>query len=193
MLSSENQKALEKVSNLLGISPRKMYALINFESGFNPNAENPYSHAKGLIQFTRGTAQNLGYKDQFDLVKKHPTIKSQLLTPVYNYLKAFRPFYGDQSFFMSVFYPKYRTGSIYRPFPDYVQKVNPGIKTPNDYIKKIYLHSGLTYLPPALILIGAGIALFTYLKKGVSHGSKKNQGKQSAGQKASNAGTGKPE
>lgn len=176
MLSPENQKALNEVSAKLGISPRKLYALINFESGFNPKAENPYTHAKGLIQFMPDTARGLGFIDQYDLVNKYPTIASQLRTPVYNYLKRYKPFTGDQSLFMSVFYPAARQWPSYRQFPDYVKKVNPGINTPADYVRKIYLHSGLTYIPPVLILGITGIVLYYYFKhkkKGDIYGSKK--------------------
>lgn len=48
----------------VGLNPDWLAAVVSFESGFNPAAENPRSHASGLIQFMpgeRGSATLLGY------------------------------------------------------------------------------------------------------------------------------------
>ena len=165
-LSPRNEKALNEVSARLGISSRKLWALIQFESRFNPFIKNPYSSARGLIQFTDSTAQRLGYKNSYDLVTRHPSIESQLRTPVYNYLKQFKPFPTDQALFMSVFYPKARYWPSFKLFPYQVRKVNPGINTPADYVRKVYRRTNLTYFPPILFLLGIGAILYITYKRG---------------------------
>lgn len=136
MIFPEDLQTLNNTAARLGVAYQDLYNLIKFESGFNPQAKNPNSSARGLIQFIDSTAKSLGYKDSADLVSKHPTISSQLPV-VEQYLKQFAPFSGKQSLYMSVFYPKYRNVSPDTPFPENVQKVNPGIKTPQDYMDKI--------------------------------------------------------
>ena len=176
-LNSSDKATLETIARKLGLSPKKLYLLINFESRFNPNAKNPHSSARGLIQFIDSTSQRLGYKNSLDLVQKNPTIKNQLEGPVYEYLKWYKPYLTDQSLFMAVFYPKARKWSKFRQFPDHVKKVNPGINTPADYIKKVYAASGLTYGVPAIILLSiGGILFFTFKRKGVFNASKKEGG-----------------
>lgn len=125
------------------------------------------------------TARDLGYKDENDLIHKHPTIKSQLETPVYNYLKIYKPFFGDQSLFMSVFYPKARYWPFFFRFPKRVRRDNPGIVTVGDYMKKVYRRSKLTYIPPLLILIGITGAIYYYTRRVVKHGKKIEQGRES--------------
>lgn len=130
-------KALQEVSASLGIDPMDLYNLIKFESNWNPQAKNPNSSARGLIQFTDKTAQSLGYKDSLDLVTKNKSIESQLYFPVLQYLSKFKPFPTKQSLYMSVFYPVARNWPLNKEFPDTVKKVNPGIVTVADYINKI--------------------------------------------------------
>lgn len=183
-LSPANQKALDNTARRLGIPSRRLYALISFESNFNPKILNPITKAAGLIQFMPKTAASMGYKNQYDLILKHPTIKSQLETPVYNYLKKYKPFTGDQSLFMAVFYPKARTWPSFKRFPDYVRKVNPGINTPGDYTKLVYRKAKLTYLPPLLILVGLGTAIYyTIIKKGGRYAAKKTSTQSKPGGK----------
>lgn len=136
-MTEKTLKALQEVSASLGIDPNDLYKLIDFESKWNPQAKNPYSSARGLIQFTDKTAQSLGYKDSLDLVTKNNSIESQLYFPVLQYLSQFKPFPTKQSLYLSVFYPKARTWSLNTEFPDTVKKVNPGIVTVADYINKI--------------------------------------------------------
>lgn len=173
-LNAIDRGALIRVSSSLGIPPKKLYILIQFESKWNPQALNKISGARGLIQFMPKTARSMGYSNSLDLVRKHPTIKSQLEGPVYDYLKQYKPYKGDQSLFFAVFYPKARSWPIYKSFPKYVQDVNPGIRTPADYMRKVYRASNLTFLPPFLILIGVGTILYityTKKKKGGTHGT----------------------
>jgi len=137
MIEKNIAKALQEVSASLGIDPMDLYNLIKFESNWNPQAKNPNSSARGLIQFTDKTAQSLGYKDSLDLVTKNKSIESQLYFPVLQYLSKFKPFPTKQSLYMSVFYPVARNWPLSKEFPDTVKKVNPGIVTVADYINKI--------------------------------------------------------
>lgn len=146
--TSTDLEALKEVARKLGVIPSWLYAQINFESAgtWDPQIKNPNSSARGLIQFLNSTAINLGYKDSLDLVLKHPTIKSQLEGPIYQYYKKFMPFNSMQSFFLSVFLPKYRNSSpdtvIYADEPTRQQSfrtANPGIKTVGDYTEKLML------------------------------------------------------
>lgn len=136
-LSKRNLKALQDISKLLEVNPSWLYQLISFESGWKPNIKNPYSSAKGLIQFIDKTAQELGYKNSQELIDINPTIEQQLRSPVYHYLKKYAPFPTKQSLYMAVFYPKARTWNIDTPLPDFIQKVNPGIDTVRSYIDKV--------------------------------------------------------
>jgi len=136
MITPSNLNLLNDIAIRLGIPYENLYNLIKFESGFNPLIKNPNSSARGLIQFIDSTAQSLGFKDSLDLVTKNPTIQQQLPI-VQKYLEQFYPFDGKQSLYLSVFYPKYRNVEPDTPFPENVQRVNPGIKTPADYIRKV--------------------------------------------------------
>jgi hypothetical protein len=137
MLSAKENQALNTIAADLGTTPAALSALINFESGFNPKAKNPYSSARGLIQFTDQTARGLGFRDSLDLVTRFSTIEKQLVL-VHKYLKKYAPFRDDQALFMAVFYPAARDWPISREFPDFVQAVNPGIKTVLDYVNRVY-------------------------------------------------------
>lgn len=141
-LSSEVQSKIVEISAGLGINPDDLTKLINFESGFNPQAKNPYSSARGLIQFIDSTAQDLGFADSLDLVTQHPTIIDQLQI-VYEYLSRFYPFKNQQDLYMSVFYPKYRKVDPETVFPDSIQSVNPGIVTVQDYVDLVNRRGGL--------------------------------------------------
>lgn len=159
---------LSEVAKKLGVPPDWLYAQINFESGgtWDPKIKNPNSSARGLIQFMNATAVNMGYKDSLDLVENNPTISSQLKGPVFEYYKKFMPFPNAQSFFLSVFLPKYRNSSpdtiIYdgdlnrqKKFRD----ANPGIMTVGDYTEKLMLKF-LKGKKPTLPEAGKTIARF---------------------------------
>ncbi len=155
-LSPADSSALKAVAASLGVSPTSLEGLIMFESGGNPSIKNPYSSARGLIQFTDATAKGLGYTDSLDLVTKNPTFAGQLRGPVLKYLKSHAPFQNDQALFMAVFLPSYKNKPAGTPFPDSVLAVNPGIKTPLDYMNKVY---GKIRNMPTLAAGGGGLAL----------------------------------
>lgn len=185
MKPTENDlKVLAEVAQKLGVPSQWLFAQINFESAgtWDPKIKNPNSSARGLIQFMNSTAINMGYKDSLDLVEKNPTISSQLRGPVYEYYKKFMPFPNSQSFFLSVFLPKYRNASpdtvIFKDEPTRqksFQSANPGIKTVGDYTEKLmlkFLKGKKTTLPEAgkiftKLIFGAAVltGIFILIKK----------------------------
>ena len=152
-LSATENSALDTVAADLGVSADSLYKLINFESGWNPAARNPITGATGLIQWENATARDLGYNDAADLLSQNPDRVSQL-NVVYQYLAPYKPFANDQSLTMAVFYPAYRNVSPDTQFPADVQRDNPDIKTPLDYMQFVF---GKNYIPP--LAIAAGIAI----------------------------------
>jgi len=156
------ESALNDVSRSLGVPSDWLKKLIQFESGFNPLAKNPYSSAAGLIQFTDSTARSLGYGSSKELVLAHPTAESQLRGPVLKYLSQFVPFNSKQSLYLSVFYPKFRNSPLDTIFPDSVKAVNPGITYVGDYVakvekKKFGNYSAIGFFVP---IVAAVIAVF---------------------------------
>jgi len=156
---------INSLADDLGVPESWLHRLIDFESRFNPQAKNPRSSARGLIQFTNDTARGLGFADSAEIVAAYPGVEEQLAGPVKKYLSRFKPFPTEQSLFMAVFYPAARYWPANKAFPDNVQAVNPGIFTPADYMRKVYFRAGLNYIPSiALFIIGIiGIYL---LRKG---------------------------
>jgi len=172
-LSATEQLALINTALQLGINPDDLYALIDFESRWNPVAKNPDSSARGLIQFIDSTAKDLGYENSLDLVTKNPTIETQLKGPVYEYLKQWIPYTGKQSLYMAVFYPTARTWPPEKEFPEWVQNNNPGIDTVQSYMDKVKPFELTENKPSNLLLSGAvalvGLGLFfiySFSKKG---------------------------
>lgn len=164
MISSESKQRIIEISAALGINYNDLIKLIDFESGFNPQAKNPYSSARGLIQFTDQSAQGLGFLNSIELVTQHPTVEDQLQI-VGEYLSQYYPFTNQQDLYMSVFYPAYRKVHPLTNFPQSIQNVNPGIVTVQDYIDKVNGKKKSQYM----FLIAAGVAgwfLYKYLKKG---------------------------
>lgn len=150
----------------LGIAPADLNALINFESNYNPKAANPNSTAKGLLQFTSGTARDLGYTDSSDLIAKNPTFSSQIKNAVIPYLSKYAPFPTQQSLYMSVFYPAARNWQPEQLFPVNVQLLNPGIKTVKDYVSKVNNKKIMPLiLPYSILLVLSLIFLFTRREK----------------------------
>lgn len=136
-IEPSNEERLSKVSEELGVNPEWVSSAIQFESKWDPNATNPLSGAKGLIQFTNTTAKEMGYENAEDLAKKHPTIESQISGPVKDYLKKKGPFKDERDFYLSIFYPAGRNLPDDTKLPDNVRKLNPGINTVGDYAKMI--------------------------------------------------------
>lgn len=93
---------VKEVSDSLEIDPNWLMAVMQMESGLDPQAVNPYSDATGLIQFMPKTAQDLGTSidelrdmsaiEQLDYVKKY-------LQPYSHKMLKFRDVY------MAVFFP----------------------------------------------------------------------------------------
>lgn len=163
-LSSQEDAVLKVTASRLGVNPDDLYKLINFESGWRPAAANPYSSAKGLIQFTDKTARSLGYSDSANLVDFNPTRIDQLPL-VEKYLSQFKPFSGKQSLYLAVFYPAARNWLPGKLFPEAVRKVNPGINTPGDYVKKV--EGGKTTIAAAAIAATLGLFFLMYFRKGL--------------------------
>ena len=181
LLSPAEERALREVSASLGVQRDWLYALINFESGFNPGATNKITGARGLIQFLPSTAQSLGYaagaagNAADTLVAKNPNIESQLRFPVLSYLTPFKPFPTDYSLFMAVFYPKARGWSPATPFPDSVRAANPGLTCPRDYVDLVYRHAKMQRVAATgsgfflLTVAVAAIYLYHKRRKGTLH------------------------
>src|SRR5271157_3037002 len=108
--------------------------VISFESSWNPLALNPVSGAMGLIQFTDSTARSMGYESAFDLVSKYPDADSQLMGPVFDYLKGESPFSSEQDFYMSIFLPSLRSVAPDTLITGLAAEQNVTIQTVQDYI-----------------------------------------------------------
>lgn len=150
-----DEVALNHVAAELGIPVDSLNKLIDFESRWNPAAENPTTGAKGLIQFMDTTARSLGYDNAADLAEKEPTRVDQLMGPVLTYLQRYAPYETDQALYMAVFYPEARKWTPDREFPEHVQAANPPIRTVGDYVKLV---EGKFRITGAAILIAAAIA-----------------------------------
>jgi hypothetical protein len=159
---------LKQVSANLGIDPSWLNNLIEFESGWNPAARNELSGARGLIQFTHTTARNLGFQDADDLVAKYPDAEGQLLSPVYRYLSKMKPYPTKQSLYMAVFYPAARNWAPDTAFSPTIQKLNPGIVTVADYVRKVEIIPMVKTAAIVAIILIAGILLIKPLSKELS-------------------------
>lgn len=148
-LSPSDVTALREVAADLKVNASSLLNLIRFETAgtFDPKIKNPNSSARGLIQFMNLTAKGLGYADSLSLVEANPTFEKQIRGPVKKFLsdrlKNYDPPHNDQRLFMAVFYPAYMGAPTNKAFPDSVQRANPGIKTPGDYISKLYAKAGI--------------------------------------------------
>ena len=137
-LTDPEYQALMVCSRAINANPRDLRALIEFESGWKPDATNPRSGARGLIQFMHATARGLHYDNADQIVRLHPTCESQLLGPVIRHFRSIASEHVSfQKLCMAVFYPVARTWPENKEFPLQVQKVNPGIRTVRDYLDKV--------------------------------------------------------
>lgn len=168
--TAADSAAIDRAALLLGIKPLFLHRIIKAESNYNPQAANPFSTAKGLIQFTDGTARTLGYSTSAALVSSLPSIPSQVEKAVYPYLRKYAPFQSQADLYLSVFYPPARKWPLFKKFPDFVRKVNPGINTPADYFFRVAksIASPLTPFVPFAILG----AVFVFALSGQTHGRK---------------------
>jgi hypothetical protein len=151
-LNDSQAAALVETAAAIRTEPLWLWEVINFESRHNPQASNPRSSAKGLVQFMDKTAVGLGYASSQDLVNKNPTYEGQMRGPVKAHFKSLGgSFTTRQALFMAVFMPVARTVSadttmrqIYEQNPKdlggltaYEKKFvpqNPGILTVQDYV-----------------------------------------------------------
>jgi len=156
-INSRESDLLDLTAIQLQVDPDDLYRLIDFESGWNPLAKNPNSTARGLIQFVDSTSRKLGYSDSSELVQLNPTITDQLPI-VKNYLMGFKPFYGKQSLYMSVFYPAARSWQTGKKFPESVRIANPGIDTVGDYMNKVDKKNN--NFPASTVVLVAAIFFF---------------------------------
>jgi len=166
ILSSQENAVLRSISVSLGVPRDSLYNLIYFESRFDPRARNAITGARGLIQFMPKTARAMGFSSADALVAQYPDVISQLNGPVFQYLRDRAPFSGsEQDLYMSVFYPAARSWSPWRAFPDSVQRSNPGVITPGDYIRKVRFSVGLKYAPAAGVVLLVLVGVMYYLTK----------------------------
>lgn len=140
--SGTDEEAFDTLASELGVPPQWIKNVVSFESGGDPSARNPYSGARGVIQFMPSTARNIGYKNADDLVEKHPTIASQLMGPVRTYFKQFDPPKSERELYLQVFYPAGVDQSDDTVLPARVRKQNPGINTIGDYWRKLKSNAG---------------------------------------------------
>lgn len=153
---------ITEASNRLGVTPSALWAVIQFESKHDPHARNPYTNAVGLIQFMDSASQDLGYKDKEDLYQNNQTYEKQL-NQVVNWFERYGPYKDSGDLYLQVFYPAARNWDRQKAFPAHVQKVNPGIKTPQDYIDKverIRQGSPVKNISGLLLILGAGLAMY---------------------------------
>lgn len=136
-MAGSDIEALQETAGRLGIPPEWLAASINHESRWSPTISNPTSTARGLIQFIDPTAVDLGYTSSLDLVTKNPTIREQLVGPVYEYLSKYGPFKSQKEFALAIFAPTYRQDDLNTVFSAKIRKANPGIVTVGDYWAKV--------------------------------------------------------
>jgi len=123
---------MQEVADRLGVPVQWLMNLIAFESGFNPRAANPNSTAKGIMQWVDARAQDMGYATSQALIDANPTFMDQL-SILERDLSRYKPFPDKQSFYMAVFYPAARYWDPDHEFPEHIQDLNSGIRTPADY------------------------------------------------------------
>ena len=141
ILLKEEMVAIDKVAVILGIQKSWLVGLIQNESSFDPNARNKTTNAFGLLQWTPPTMNEFFGVTQEIFRNIWPTREKQILHPVKLYLSCFKQFKLDDSgvsFFMSIFYPKYRNSPMDTQFPIGVRSRNPGIAYVRDYVGKCF-------------------------------------------------------
>lgn len=170
-LTNAERKSLATTAATVGTTPEALYRLILAESNWDPQAKNPTSSARGLIQFIDSTAQDLGFESSADLVEMFPDRISQLEGPITTYLVQYGPFANEQELFMAVFYPAARTWPPDREFPQWVQDANAGISTPAEYVQFVRDKQDVSDFQIAamvrpwagvLLIAGAAVALWYF-------------------------------
>jgi hypothetical protein len=183
----ERAAKVQEIAGLLGVDPEWLDSVIAFESGHNPQAQNPIPYnqalvdkgtdlpryARGLIQFIDSSAQQLGFMDSLDLITRLPDYYSQMDRAVLPYFKRMMPFVSKQDMYMSVFYPAFRKVDPDTAFSAKVQKVNPGIVTVQDYIDRVDTNAAFGRILTAAkspvgvtgLLLFAGVIAYIWFKR----------------------------
>lgn len=184
-ITQTQQSAITNVARAIGIIPEWLYVLVKHESNFDPQAKNPDSSARGLLQWTNARARELGFAGSLDLITKYPTFSVQMHGPVYQELLRGGPYPTVQSLFMYIFYPAARDWPPDKSFPDTIfngvewvpwTSLNP-YTTPGEYVRGAYEFAGLQYTPEkngarprrgglVVVLLAAGWLVYTLYKKG---------------------------
>lgn len=154
MFYDSYEAALRDAAVSLGMPRDWLFNVISLESAWRADAYNP-SGAVGLIQFMPATLKGMGLLSpsvssmiptdgpvpegvkrlvKTEFLAKYPDAIAQLNGPVRQYFKPMKPFPTEQSVYMAVFYPKFRSASLTQTFPANVQAQNPGIDTVGDYV-----------------------------------------------------------
>jgi hypothetical protein len=143
---------IEYLAKELNIDSDTLYELIHFETAgtMNPKIQNPFSSAKGLLQFTDPSARKLRdssgkkYISSEQLITKCSTQECQLAIPgknnkfggpVYQYLSGFKNIQTKHDLYMAVFYPT-AIGKKDFKFPQHIVDINPGIETSAHYVEQ---------------------------------------------------------
>lgn len=160
-----NKEQVTAAAETLGVPYSWLDSLITAESGHNPKAINPHTNAIGLIQWMNPRATDLGYENKEELYAKNPTYSQQIGLIVRD-LKRYMPFKSKQEFYLSVFMPAWRKKNPNTKFPDYVQDVNAGIVTINDYVLFVERQAGKKkILKQSPLLLGLlALAAYAVLK-----------------------------
>lgn len=132
----DRETVINEVAASLGKPVEWIRNVIDFESKGDTGATNPLSSAKGLIQFTNKTAQTMGYGSSQELTDKNPSFEAQMWNAVHPYLSKFDS-KNEDDFYLSVFHPASMGSDLDREFSSNIQKSNPGIRTPRDYVNKV--------------------------------------------------------
>lgn len=162
--SNNHNYHINIMAESLGVSYSDLFSLIAFETGhtFDPNITNPFSGARGLIQFTNTTAKTIKGKDgrkltsADDLIKEYPTVEDQLALPcggntdggpVYQYLIRYHPFKSKRDLFLAVFHPLAINWPDDQILPKKITDINPGIVRVGDYLAMVESHVQFTDTP----------------------------------------------
>jgi hypothetical protein len=163
----ENELAtLKDTASYLQVDPSWLYDVIDHESGWDAQARNSTSGARGLIQWLPSTARGMGFASADAMVNSYPDRISQLKTPVLTYLFPYAPFPTQQSIAMAVFYPDYRAVSPDTVFPADVQNDNPGIVKVSDYLNLVFRGSGINSLLIAGGILAALVGVYFLSQRG---------------------------
>lgn len=132
-ISRSLARSMVRVADKIGAKPYDLANLINFESGWNAQAINPRSGASGLIQFMPRTAEGLG--TSVEAIRRMTAAQQMPYVERYLQTYAHKGLHTAERLYMAVFYPKAIDWPRGQQFNAAVQKSNPGIKTPTDYVR----------------------------------------------------------